>query len=454
MITKITSDMISDNKLIYITTHLPPHLSAASIRAEKNIKYLSELGWEIDVITPYISNCNFLSSSKDIEKGNIRIHYPFPLDLKLDGIKIKLFKLLNYISRNRDKNHTNKINKRITSSRESYNRISDFLLIDKWLFWIIPCTIKVISIIIRKKHKIIYTSTPSPTCVISGLISSLIFNKRLVIEYRDLWTLNPFNRDYKNNIILIIKNIIERAIEKISLNYASMIVIINKGFKDEIYHALKIKESNKFIIIPNGYDPQDFIDIKDISKNRNNLKKNLKISHIGSLYEQRNIFNYIKAVTEYKDLCNINTLLIGHIDEKHKRLIKSKNNKRIKLISQVKHKESLDLMRDSDILLLAPGAGINTLTSKLFEYMYSQKPILCITKRNTITAKIITKYRLGAIADPDSSLGIYEAIKEIIANQKYIEESYKENQFKEYINRFNRRNNISILSKKLSKLNY
>ena len=94
-------------------------------------------------------------------------------------------------------------------------------------------------------------------------------------------------------------------------------------------------------------------------------------------------------------------------------------DKTVEFINYVPHSKAIDYMINSSLLLLLiPESDGNKLiiTGKLFEYIASRKPILCIGPKDGEAARIISKLNNGVCFDYSESENIGNYINSVIDN--------------------------------------
>jgi hypothetical protein len=148
----------------------------------------------------------------------------------------------------------------------------------------------------------------------------------------------------------------------------------------------------------NGFDPSiTFKPQKTFSRN-----DQLTIGHFGSIIEHtpyyRNPGLLFEALTRLNKKIKIVFYGTVHLNELWYDILKGV----IEIRGNVSHEQALHAMQKMDALMLLhserEGAD-EVLTSKLFEYMYAQRPILVIGPKNMEAAKIVNDYRLGYSID-------------------------------------------------------
>jgi glycosyltransferase involved in cell wall biosynthesis len=174
-----------------------------------------------------------------------------------------------------------------------------------------------------------------------------------------------------------------------------------------------------YFFIPNGYDEADV-------KSGNKVIKSAKftLSHIGSLTKTRNPENLWRAlqelVSENKQFENdLEIKNIGKIDVHAIDSLKSAGLERyLTAINYLPHEQVIDEQKNASLLLLlindTPNAKL-ILTGKIFEYLASSTPIICIGPVDGDAANIIRNKKCGEVFD----------FNEIRSLKSHLEDAYK-----------------------------
>ncbi|MCK4665054.1 MAG: glycosyltransferase, partial [Bacteroidales bacterium] len=155
-------------------------------------------------------------------------------------------------------------------------------------------------------------------------------------------------------------------------------------------------------IVTNGFDESDFDNINQ------ELSSKFSIVHIGAMNKDRNPVNLWKVISllvknnaSFKN--DIEIILIGKNDISVFESIKDNNlEPYLQTIDYLPHKEVLDFTSRAQLLLLPLNNTPNVLgiiPGKIFEYLASKRPILCIGPVNGDSARIITKTQAGSVID-------------------------------------------------------
>jgi glycosyltransferase involved in cell wall biosynthesis len=168
----------------------------------------------------------------------------------------------------------------------------------------------------------------------------------------------------------------------------------------------------------NGFDSDDFRDLKRLP-----LKGKFRILHTGSLYGLRSPKQFLSALqklfqeeTELRE--QIEVMFVGNYGRETPVLVDELGlNDVVKLVGYLPHKECLELMVNSHILLLiVTSEGYNTsgvVTGKLFEYLASGRPVLALAPKESVVADIVRSANAGLTVSSDNIESIKDAILEL-----------------------------------------
>ena len=92
---------------------------------------------------------------------------------------------------------------------------------------------------------------------------------------------------------------------------------------------------------------------------------------------------------------------------------------RLELIPYAPRRRSLELQRDSEVLLLlipdAGGRGKGVLSGKVFEYLAAERPILAVVPPDGAAAELIRTANAGVVVAPDDVDGMAAALRDLHA---------------------------------------
>ena len=254
-----------------------------------------------------------------------------------------------------------------------------------------------------------------------------------VADFRDPWTDIDFYKDLKLTRCADRKH---HRLERQVLTEATKVVTIGwdcaKGLEN---HGAK-----DVAVITNGYDIDKPID------EREHETSTFTMSHIGIVGANRNPETFWQVISDIVETHGRTSLplrirLIGQVDNSVLESIKCHNvEKYVEIIPYMPHNQVITEQQKSDVLLLfvnnTPNAkGI--LTGKIFEYMASGRPILCIGPEDGDSARVLNETQTGVTVDFNDK----EKMKSVILD---LMTKHQENQLVTKINtaveKYSRRN--------------
>lgn len=234
----------------------------------------------------------------------------------------------------------------------------------------------------------------------------------LIVDYRDLWLYDPRPYQSIREYIGRTKNIlVNKKYELDLMNCCDAFVTISEKSLDTMtkhYPNLEFKSK----CIYNGYEK-----IKDSSYS-NYIQQDdyVKIVFLGKLsyYSNKGADKYFKAIgTLIKDNYKIKIIHIGEEEEQIKNLLIKNDIDKDTYISvgQLDYNDALSITENCDIC----GAVINYasgLGTKVFDYIYCNKPIVAVAPRESEFEMLISEFENKFICQ--TSEGIYNSIKKIV----------------------------------------
>ncbi len=207
-------------------------------------------------------------------------------------------------------------------------------------------------------------------------------------------------------------------------------------------------------VVPNGYDWEI-----DANQQPAPLSQEFTLTHLGVVTPSRNtpqLWNALKELKEENEGfgSKLKIRLVGQVDQSVTESLEAAGLKgNTEIIPYIPHDEILQMQQSSQVLLLlinnTPNAkGI--LTGKLFEYLASGRPILCIGPEDGDAARILTETGSGQTV----CFGNKEKIKEVVIDlyQKYSENGLPSTEHME-VERYSRRALAGKYAKLLDRAN-
>ena len=262
---------------------------------------------------------------------------------------------------------------------------------------------KAIKVLEKENIDTVITTSPPHSTQLIGLKLKETLNIKWIADLRDPWTDIYY---YKSMLHTKWAKRKDLNYEKGVIEKSDKIVVVSDSIKQLLINKSNLIQESKIHVIPNGFDEEDF-SVSSTNKNNKFL-----LSYVGTITKDYPLDSIKKSITNL----NIKLEFTGKADHPTKHLL----NEIAGFNNHVKHKESINLLLASDMLLLvipkiANNKGI--LTGKIFEYLGARKPILCIGPTNGDAAKIIQECKAGKTFDYSDEKGIYEFIETCMLNE-------------------------------------
>lgn len=358
-------------KILFVSIAFPPKNNPECLQAGKYFKYLSQIkGNAIEVLTS-ASPTLFMPYDSSLEKN-------IPVGTKMIELKIPENKYLNFIIRKID---------------SGFLQLPDskFLFHRQW-----KKAIKKI----EQKPDLIYSRSFPLSSTMMALKLVKYYKVPWVLHMSDPWVDNPLEHRTKKALK---KN---QQWEQESFSLASFISFTSE--KTVNFYKRKYPQwSDKFLLMPNVYDPDD------ISKGEMEIdtSKPLHFVYTGGLTETRTpkpLFEAIKSVQiENADLLrHVKFSFAGQFDRSNSALFQEYNLPCVHNLGLLSYSDAMQLQKDAHVLMAidSPAASEDQalfFPSKLLDYIASRKKVLAITDTNSTTYQVIQNKYGDCVAHND-----------------------------------------------------
>ncbi len=260
----------------------------------------------------------------------------------------------------------------------------------------------------EKIDAIITTSPPHSTQLIGLQLKKAFPQLKWIADLRDPWTDIYYYHKLSHTESSKKKDI---SYEKSVLENADAVTVTSPITQKLYSGKVDPKYAAKFHTITNGFDADDMA-----IGSRSNPDK-FTITFAGTVNEQFGVEEFISSV---KEIDNKNVLLqfIGTMDLYIKNLLEKEIPNNHKIISYVPHKDLMGYLVNSQVLLLSIPKGNNqgTIPGKLFEYLATQKQIICLAPKGSSAAQIINECEAGKTFIHEDKTGIKTHLAQLIAD--------------------------------------
>jgi len=382
-------------KVLIVTYYWPPSGGGGVQRWLKFVKYLKNFGWEPIVYVP--ANPEYpvedMSLLEDVPEDLMilrgKIWEPYGLYKKFTGKKKEAKIQTAFLTEEKTKSH-------FLEDIAVWIR-GNLFIPDARKFWVKP-SVRFLSDFLdhHKIDALVTTGTPHSVHLI-GLQLKKKLGITWVADFRDSWT----NIDFYDALKLGRRaDRIHHQMEKTVLEQADAVTVVAPGMVKEFVEIV----NRDYEVITNGFDEDDLIEFQDIEPD----KKHFTLAHIGSLTKTRNAENLwmvlSELIVENQDFAKkLEIKIVGKVDRNIVfSLEKYGLTPFVKRVDYIPHQEVIIEQKKASVLILLSNNTPNTklmIQGKLFEYLASGRPIVCIGPPDGDTAEIIRQTNCGAIFD-------------------------------------------------------
>ncbi len=370
--------------VLAIAYFFPPMGGAGVQRTLKFIKYLPEFNWRVHVLTVRVGG-SLQDPSLAFELSD---DLPITRTTSMQLPQHLPWRLKKFINR-------------------------WFLIVDEQIGWLPFATTAGKKLIKENAIQAIYSTSAPYTAHLVARQLHRQFKLPWVADFRDPWLENQLIK-----FPTAIHRNINEGLEKSVFNEADRVILNTNTSCDRYrrkYHSLP---ANRMISIPNGYDEADLPIISQPIR----ADSIFTVVHIGSLYQKTRSSEFFlealgKAIQDNKIPADkIRIRFIGNIDKETRGLVRQFNlDDNIEILGYLPHRQALEEMYTADLLLLIPSYGSGSelfVPAKLYEYLPSRKPILCLAEPGAC-ADLILRAGSGYIVSPTDPLKIAEKLVEM-----------------------------------------
>jgi glycosyltransferase involved in cell wall biosynthesis len=362
-------------RVLVLAYYFPPVGGAGVQRTLKFVKYLVPLGWDATVVSTR-------SRAYAARDASLLADVP-PTTRVRRTIALPLARYLSF-----------------AFYRLGLMRLRTFLLWpDGGLGWV-PFAFFAAMRAVRRDHPDVVFSTSAPYG--SHLVALLVTRlTRLpwVADFRDEWTANPHLADQPR----LLAWLSERA-ERGITSRATKIVVAADYFK---LRGLPPEDPRRIEIV-NGVDEADLTEDRAAAPPADRFV----LSHVGTLYALQDPSPALRAVAALTssgamDANRVEVRLVGNVWVPD---FAPPPGLRVEMTGYVEHSRAVAEMRTATVLLLYVPATSLAPSGKLFEYLASGRPVLCLARPDNLASRLVREWEAGIVADPHDEKAIEEAL--------------------------------------------
>ncbi len=397
-------------KILIITYYWPPSGGAGVQRWLKFSKYLPEFGFEPIILTVDENQASYAQHDYSLLKE---------INPDLSVYKTKTFEPYNLYRKLTNKKEipyggfSNQ--KKVTFFEKLTRFIRGNLFVpDPRKGWNRYALKKAIELVNAEQIGVVVTSGPPHSTHLIGRRIKERTGIRWIADFRDPWTDIYY---YKSLYHSKLATRFDRYLEKSVLTEADKIITVS----EEVGKLLLQKipgHIEKIVVIPNGYDEEDFDLVEPVRNEK------FTITYTGTISISYRIDQFIEAVCQLPDRVKeqLKIRFVGNVPDEIIDLFHRKNlGALIEVLGYVPHKQAISQMLGASILLMAiPDSPDNKgiVTGKFFEYLAAKRPILAIGPLDGEVDRMINKCHAGKLVSYDETEKMRLFILEIFEQEQ------------------------------------
>jgi glycosyltransferase involved in cell wall biosynthesis len=277
------------------------------------------------------------------------------------------------------------------------------LVPDENVTWNATAIPKAISIARAEGIDVVLTTSPPGSVHLVGAAVKAATGAKWVADLRDSLVAHPHRR--AERLAVRVKEQAARGVAALVARRADAIVAAADAIADE---ARTLRPRGRVVTIANGCDFDDFSGLAYARSDR------FRVTHTGSFFGKRDPRPFLRALAD-SGLEDVTVRFVGDFRPGDREYMESLGlSDRVELVDYVPRRRSLELQRESEVLLLlipeAGGRGRGVLSGKVFEYVAAERPILAVVPPDGAAAKLIRETGAGVVAASDDVDAIRDAL--------------------------------------------
>ena len=251
----------------------------------------------------------------------------------------------------------------------------------------------------RSRPDVLYTTSAPYVSHLAGLALHRMTGIPWVADFRDEWAANPHLQEGPRAL-----RTLSRRAERAVATSAHVVAVAD-------YFDIAGSRPGHRTTITNGVDPDDLAGLPAPDPPHDRFR----LTHVGTLYGEQDaapVLAALRRLVERGDLdgARVELRVVGKVFLPDGGL---ELPVRVSQEGYVSHREALLEMRRASVLLLYVAPASLAPSGKLYEYLTSERPILCVTRPDGLAHRLVRDYDAGECADPRDGAAIERAILEL-----------------------------------------
>jgi glycosyltransferase involved in cell wall biosynthesis len=275
---------------------------------------------------------------------------------------------------------------------------------DEMAGWLPGAVYQALRAVRRYRPDVLYTTSSPVTAHLAGLIVQRLTGLPWVADFRDPWTRHLYMpRQFRPMARA------SQALEQLVARHVDRVVLA-----DDSVTVLGVEAGDgRATIIRNGVDAEDLVGMDAAAP-----PTHFRLSHVGSLYgtiDGAPIFTALRNLLARGalDRDSFELRFVGDADVKRHPALAGLP---VTQTGYVDHDDAVREMFSATALLLHRPSVTRASSGKVFEYLASRRPVLCVAARDNLAYRLVEELGAGPCVEPEDAEGIEEAITGLVAD--------------------------------------
>lgn len=297
---------------------------------------------------------------------------------------------------------------------------SRVLIPDPQIVWTAAAYASGLYIAKREKPDVLYSSSPPNSLNVLALKLARTLELPWIADFRDPWTDGLRRRQwYPDNPA---RQLREEKWERAVFEYANHVLVTTNPARETFVSKYPWCPPERVSVLTNGFDPADF---ENVGGDKRLLEPGLlHLSLSGNVETMFDLGPFLQAVsellqadTEARKILRINFLGTKRQPHYDSAIEDYGIGDVVRFHAYMPHERVVQLVAESDALMLcqipAKESGGVKLPGKMFEYLYTRKPILALTIPG-VTTSILDRAGVGRVVNPNDVAGIRAELAQFV----------------------------------------
>lgn len=295
---------------------------------------------------------------------------------------------------------------------------------DRWVSWFLGGVYSGITLGLKQKPKVIWSTYPIATAHLIGFFLHKLTRAPWIADFRDpMVEFDEVTQHWSPRDTQLRKA--RLFIEKLAVRHASALTFCTTGALEICKARYPDAAHHTWSVIPNGFDEDAFRQAEARQENRTGATA-IKLLHSGIIYPgpDRDPTDFLKALKQFLDERSIDKKPIQIMfrastsEDIYRPIVEQLNlSKAVFFGPAVPYVDALAEMLNSDGLLIFQGKPSNpAIPAKIYEYFRTRRPILALVDPDGSTAHLLRNEKVGIQAPLDDMKQTLASLRTFIHN--------------------------------------